>query len=297
MANIGGYELVEPLTRPDPVLKAFDGASGRFVALKEQAGLDQEKVQFDAMILGMLDHPNIARVFNTISEDGLCYLVQEWVDGVDLGSIHQHAGRLTVAQSVTAVRDALRGLAFAHNRQIVHGDVSPRNILVSTAGEAKLIDFGRADPGQLLPAAANRYRSPEVRLGSVATKRSDVYSAAAVLAHLLGVRPGRGLFDLSGIDRSMAGVLNIALSENPEVRPASGAQLLEDLEGVLDRSLGLGWAATDGLSGLVLATIGHSSASSPTGSTVIALAAAARPGSGRDAGRPRSRWWRRGPGV
>lgn len=294
MANIGGYELVEQLPRTDPVLKAFDGASGSFVALKEQPGLDQEKVQFDAMILGMLDHPNIARVFNTISEDGLCYLVQEWVDGVDLGSIHRHAGRLTVTQSVTAVRGALRGLAFAHNRQIVHGNVSPRHILVSTAGESKLIDFGRAEPEQVLSAAADRYRSPEVRRGSVATKRSDVYSAAAVLADLLGVRPGRGLLDFSGIDRSTAGVLNLALSENPEVRPASGAQMLEDLEGVLDRSLGLGWTATDGLSGLVLATIAHSSASSPTGSTVIALSAAARSGSERDASTPRSRWWRRG---
>jgi serine/threonine protein kinase len=295
VASIGGYELVEHLPHTELVLKGFDEASGCFVALKEQSGPDQEKVQFDAIMLGMLDHPNIARVFNTVSADGLCYLVQEWVDGTDLASIRERAGRLTVAQAITVVRGALRGLAFAHNRQIVHGDVSPLNILVSTAGESKLIDFGAVVPVDVSTPGANRFRSPEVRTGSAATKRSDVFSTAAVLADLLGVRPGRGLFDLSGIDRSIAGVLGVALSENPDVRQAAGAQLLEDLEGAADRSLGLGWPAVDSLAGRVADAMQQPLQVSRTGSAAVTVGPA-RPGVEHGA-KARAHWWRRGRSI
>ncbi|QNK79686.1 serine/threonine-protein kinase [Nakamurella sp. PAMC28650] len=293
MAYIGGYELVEQLPHADPMVKAFDRTSGRYVALKEQPGLDQTKLQFDAMILGMLDHPNIARIFSTTAEDGLWYLVQEWVDGADLGAIRDQAGRLTVPQAVTAVRGALRGLAFAHNRQIVHGDVSLRHILVSTNGESKLIDFGVAVPDQ----PSHRYRSPEVLAGAPATKRSDVFSTAAVLADLLGVRPGRGHFDLSGIDRSIAGVMASALSENPEVRQAAGAQLLEDLEGAADRSLGSDWPADAALSQLACSVIAERTA--PTEPPSAAAEIGNRPSGPRhglknSSPRGRRRWWRRG---
>lgn len=300
MAHIGGYEVVEQAQSAEPVLKAFDEAAGRFVALREQPGLDETKLQFDAMILGMLDHPNIARVFNTIAEDGLWYLVREWVDGADLGSIRDRAGRLTVPQSITVVRGALRGLAFAHNRQIVHGDVSPSNILVSVTGESKLVEFGVAARARLQTGAnrlagvgLSKYCSPEVWAGAPATKRSDVFSAAAVLADLLGVRPGRGHFDLSGLDRSIAGVLAGALAENPDVRPAAAAQLLEDLEGAADRLLGVDWPDETALSDLAVASMAQSAESRPISSAVevTSSVSAARSGPKHAAEKPRFRWW------
>ena len=181
MNTIGPYELLGKVAQStsSTVWKAHDPHLDRDVALKQvdrtgnPAALHQE-----ATVLAALDHPNIVRVIDIISIDDTTWLVEEWVDGATLAAVRDHSGRLSTAQAVGTVRGALQGLAYAHHRGIVHGDIAPGNILVDLTGVSKLVDFGAGH-------GTTGYQSPEVAGGQPAGKPSDVYSAAAVLADLL----------------------------------------------------------------------------------------------------------------
>ena len=189
MNTIGPYELLGKVAQStsSTVWKAHDPLLDRDVALKQvdrtgnPAALHQE-----ATVLAALDHPNIVRVIDIISIDDTTWLVEEWVDGATLAAVRDHSGRLSTAQAVGTVRGALQGLAYAHDRGIVHGDIAPGNILVDLTGVSKLVDFGAGH-------GTTGYQSPEVAAGQPAGKPSDVYSAAAVLADLLSdTQPAAG---------------------------------------------------------------------------------------------------------
>src|SRR6478609_6527866 len=165
MNTIGPYELLGKVAQSttSTVWKAHDPLLDRDVALKQvdRTG-NPDALHQEAAVLAALDHPNIVRVIDIITTDDTTWLVEEWVDGATLG----------------AVRGALQGLAYAHDRGIIHGDIAPGNILVDLTGVSKLVDFGTGH-------GTTGYHSPEVANGQPAGKPSDVYSAAAVLADLL----------------------------------------------------------------------------------------------------------------
>lgn len=171
----------------------------------------------EARVGSDLAHPNIVQVHDFVIDGKAYYLVMEWVEGLDLGSLVRaflHAGQKVPWFLVTAVCiDTLRGLSAAHERRrhdgsrspVVHRDVSPHNILVSINGMAKLTDFGLARARDRLfsltaPGTVKgklTYLSPEVSYGQQATPLSDIFSLGNVLwESLAGRRLFRGASDL-----------------------------------------------------------------------------------------------------
>lgn len=173
------------------------------------------------------------------------------VSGVPLSSVLLRSDGLRTVDALALVRGVLSGLAQAHERGVVHGDVAPTNILIDPSGSPTLVGFGSrvGSPG---------YAAPEVVAGGAADERSDVYSACAVLAELLRGEPvlhaavtdERTVPELWGIDTAVAEVLGKGLEVGPRHRPADASELLALLDDAAERALGDGWLATASLGAL-----------------------------------------------
>lgn len=305
-------------TQVSTIFKARDVLLDRLVALKQLApDMDVAFLHREAQVLALLDHPNIVRVFDVVTLDEGTFLVEDWVEGCGLGAVRDHSGQLTPQQAVGVVRGALTGLAYAHERGVVHGDISPGNILIDLAGVSQLIDFGAAGgsavstTGEPLTGSTSRgtpgYRSPEVAEGVAATTRSDVYSVAAVLSDLLSGKRSDGPGLLSG-GSAVGDVLRRAMSTDPADRQADAGVLLAELEEAAERALGRGWMALAGMSGLVSATLGGAGVALIGGGTTVGTAVAAESasvasatpfvvGARRAAGSSAKRWWAVGAGA
>jgi serine/threonine-protein kinase len=183
--------------------------AGRFegvVAIKFlNAGLaargGPERFAREGSILARLAHPNIARLLDAgVTGDGTQpYLVLEYIDGVPIDR-HCDDRALDVAARVRLFLDVLAAVAHAHNRLILHRDLKPSNILVTAAGEVKLLDFGIAkllDDATMAAAATEitqavgraftlRYAAPEQVQGGDVTTATDVYALGVLLYTLLG---------------------------------------------------------------------------------------------------------------
>lgn len=150
--------------------------------------------EFDT--LSQLSHPNIVKAFDIGVRNDVEFMVLEWLDGTTL--LHlleaQSCKRIALSRARAILRSAAAGLACAHEKNIVHGDVKPSNIFVTNRGTVKLLDFGaiyEKRDGEVLQSWATRaYASSDVLSGSAATKADDVYSLG-VTAYLLlsGERP------------------------------------------------------------------------------------------------------------
>ncbi|HEY0476141.1 MAG TPA: serine/threonine-protein kinase [Kofleriaceae bacterium] len=221
---IGGrYELLEVAGRggmADVWRGRVRGDSGfvREVAIKQMHANLAIQPQYVAMFVeearvgSVLQSPNISEVHDFVHDRGNYYMVLEWIDGVDLGSwIKWHVARGAEVrwELVAAVAvGVLRGLAAAHERvgsdgaplPIVHRDVSPHNVLLTTRGMVKLIDFGLAfapdrpqettEPG--IVKGKMSYLAPEIVSGGRPTPASDQFACGSVLWEAL---VGRKLFD------------------------------------------------------------------------------------------------------
>jgi serine/threonine protein kinase len=191
-----------------------------------------------------LMHPNTVRVFDYgVTEDGLWYYVMELLEGETLAEHVSRLGPLPPARAVHIVGQAARALGEAHERGIVHRDVKPENLfLTSLGGEhdfVKVLDFGIAkvqnadaamtETGWVLGTPA--YMSPEVATGQTADARSDVYALGAVLYYLLCGRPP--------FEAENAAALFFAHVNENVVPPSRVMQrpLPSDIEGVVMRAL------------------------------------------------------------
>ncbi|MFQ5526958.1 MAG: protein kinase [Thermoanaerobaculia bacterium] len=187
--------------------------------LKENSDL-QARFMREAKVATQLRHPNIARLDDfSITEDGTAYIVMEFIEGRNLAEVLQSEGPLSVAASLAVTAQCLRALAYLHDRQIVHRDISPDNIMLIPEREekayVKLIDLGIAkslESSQGLTQTGLfvgkvRYGSPEQFSGSTQRKleaRSDLYSMGVVLYEML-----TGRLAVTGTDEAsvMAGHL------------------------------------------------------------------------------------------
>ena len=192
------------------VWAAHDLLLDRAVAVKVLGGAlagdgrAAERLRREARAAGRLDHPNIARVLDLGEQDGRPYLVMELLDGESLAARLDRAGAMAPAEAVRVVAAVADALEAAHRAGVVHRDVKPGNVFLTSDGEVKVLDFGIASAageaalttGDLLGTAA--YLAPERVLGHQATPAADVYSLGVVLYELLaGRRPFEATSDIA----------------------------------------------------------------------------------------------------
>jgi len=191
MANVWFSHFTDgPMIRPCAVKVLRDDLeeSGRLLA----------RFSDEAKIASTLHHRNIVQVTGTGTFQGQPFMAMEWVDGVDLRELWREAKRdIAIEVACYIVGEVLEGLVYAHERTIagrpagvIHHDVTPANILISSSGEVRLTDFGiarlAATANQTLSAAMGtpRYMPIEQRMGR-ADPKTDIYSLGVVLHELL----------------------------------------------------------------------------------------------------------------
>lgn len=149
---LGPYELLELLGKGGmgAVFKARHTRLNKFVAIKvlpEHLTRNAEAVtRFDREIraVGVLEHPNIVRAMDADEHKGIHYLVMEYVEGQDLHSFVRQNGPLKTSEACRLIRDAALALDYAHKNGLVHRDIKPSNLLITKAGQLKVLDLGLA---------------------------------------------------------------------------------------------------------------------------------------------------------
>ena len=185
------------------VYKAKDHVLGRFVAIKVLKQEFSEDVNFvtkfrtEAQSAAGLEHPNIVNIYDVGSENGMHYIVMEYVDGITLKTYIEKKGKLTYKEAVSIAIQVGRGIEAAHNKNIVHRDIKPQNIIISTEGKVKVTDFGiaRAATSNTINSdvmGSVHYSSPEQARNGFVDGKSDIYSLGIVMYEMV---TGRVPFD------------------------------------------------------------------------------------------------------
>ena len=195
--EFGNYDMVQRIAAGSTatVYKARHRELGQFAAIKElNAELREspralQRFRAEAHILAGFDDPHIVTVYDFVEEPGRSWIAEEWVEGVSIETLLAGAGAMTGEQCLGVLRGALQGLAYAHERGVVHGDIAPGNIIADRAGTSKLVDFGvSAQVGSAEVYGMPALMSPEAP-GEPVGPAADVYSAGALLFLLLAGRP------------------------------------------------------------------------------------------------------------
>ncbi len=249
-------ELVDEIGRGGmgTVWKARHLRLGRTVAVKflapELAAHPdfERRLEREARALALLSHPGIVGVHDFGREDGLGYIVMEYVEGAPLSA----AIPLPIDRAVVVARQVLEALAYAHRRGVVHRDIKPENILLDATGAVKVTDFGiarlvsgEADPGITAVGrvvGTPRYLAPEALAGAPPDPRMDVFAVGVVLREMVtGRDPGGAGAPLPpALDRIVAR----ATAANPADRYAGADEMARELERF---GAGGGAAGTDDL--------------------------------------------------
>ena len=207
--HIGRFELVEELGRgaQGTVLLARDTRLDRLVALKtlnrergSSQSADRVRMLLDeARIVSRLQHPNIVTLFDAGEDGGVPYLVFEYVEGQPLNRLIADDARPPLPQIVDIVIGVLRGMASAHDKQVLHRDIKPANIMLTERGVPRIMDFGIACHASGEKIADNvlygtpSYMAPEYVTTQSYVPASDVYAVGVLLYELLtGVPPVSG---------------------------------------------------------------------------------------------------------
>ncbi len=178
------------------VFRARDQRLGRTVALKVlpfDLAIQPRAVErflAEAQAAGQISHPNVVQVHDWGEDGDTYYMVMEYVRGKNLRQILAEQGRLHPRQAAQVVSEVLSALNAAHQRRLVHRDVKPENIILSTDGRVKVTDFGiaRAVEGAALTGGmlgTVAYVAPEQARGQRVDPRADLYSTGCVLFELL----------------------------------------------------------------------------------------------------------------
>jgi eukaryotic-like serine/threonine-protein kinase len=196
-----------------------------------------ERFMREIRLQASMNHPNIVSLHNALRVNNQLLMVMEFVEGQTLADAARR-GPLRPLQAIDVLTQVLAALEYAHTRGVVHRDVKPSNIILTSQGVVKLMDFGIArgvdDFGVLTQAGAAvgsmYYMSPEQVAGENVDGRSDVYAAAVTLYEILtGERPIKG--------RSAAEVLDAQLRQQPVNPKLLAPTMPDDLARIVLRGL------------------------------------------------------------
>ena len=242
--TISHYTILEKLGEGGMgvVYKARDTKLDRLVALKflpqhlTSEPHEKERLIHEAKAASALNHPNITIIYEIDEFEGQTYIVMEYCDGQTLKQMLEER-----SHSVAAILDIgiqlCEGLMAAHEKDIVHRDIKSSNIMVTSRGQAKIMDFGLAKrTGANVPpeldstGGAAAYMSPEQVSGEEVDRRSDIFSVGVVLYELL---TGRMPFE----GEHQAAILYSILNEEPQPVIRFNSQVSRSLEEIVFKAL------------------------------------------------------------
>ncbi len=263
--SIGGIRPFAELTRGPMtvVYKGYDPSADRFVLLKVlrpeylRDRAVREAFTNETRLLARVQHPNVVAVIDSGIDGDTGFLVTEFVEGMSLREMLER-GEIPPSIAAYVAAQTADGLQAAHRAGVLHRDLKPDNILLSTGGEVKITDFGMAvtaeSAGEQKPLIAGTlgFVAPEVIQGETPTEASDVFSLGATLYQMLtGITAFAGSTDGEIIDATVnrnpmhrvnefstapPGLLVICgrlLQKRPEDRLASSAEVMNALHGWL----------------------------------------------------------------
>ena len=192
------YEVIEKIGTGgmSDVYKALDHSLGREVALKVLKQEFNEDATFvakfrqEAQAAAGLEHANIVNIYDVGSENGMYYIVMEYVEGITLKTYISKKGQLAYNEVISIAIQVGRGIEAAHKKNIVHRDIKPQNIIISKEGKVKVTDFGiaRAASSNTINAdimGSVHYSSPEQARNGYVSFQSDIYSLGIVMYEMI----------------------------------------------------------------------------------------------------------------
>jgi serine/threonine protein kinase len=241
--RFGNYELLEKIGQGgmSSVYKARDTRSQEIVAVKIASRIvitDRQlsrRFEMEYSLAHPLQHPNLVKVLDNGKEDKVPYLVMEFIDGPSLSQHLKTHERMTENDALAIVLPIADALVYLHKKQIIHRDIKPGNILLTSKGEAKLADLGLVKNLESISQLTRsnfglgtmQFASPEqFDNARAADARSDIYSLAATLYVMLtGEYPfGKGT-TASVMTRKLKNQFDAPLSKIPELRPCVDAAI------------------------------------------------------------------------
>ena len=262
------YEIIKSIGEGGManVYLAYDTILDRRVAVKVLRGdlsSDEKFVrrfQREAVSASNLSHPNIVEVYDVGEDNGIYYIVMEYIEGKTLKQLIKKRGSLTLSEAIDIMLQITDGISEAHNRYIIHRDLKPQNIMIKEDGSIKITDFGIAtalNSTQLTQTnsvmGSVHYLPPEQASGKGSTIRSDIYSMGILFYELLtGQLPFKGdnaveialkqMRDQipsvrkknASIPQSVENVILKATAKNPKNRYSDSKEMHSDLLTVLN---------------------------------------------------------------
>src|SRR5260370_21076735 len=267
VTKAGRYEIVGELGRGamGVVYKAVDPVIGRTVAVKtirlseEGTGLSRPELltrfQTEARAAGLLTHPNIVVVFDAGEEDGLYYITMELVEGKSLQALLDDGHAVPLPRTLRIMDQTCSALQFAHERNVIHREIMPANLMLTADDTVKVTDFGTAKILQFGTVQQTAhvmgtpsYMSPEQVKGRAVDGRSDIFSLGVMLYEMVtGEKPFPGqnittvIYKIvnedpvpprqidPSIHPGISAVVMKALVKEPDHRYQSCREMLEDL--------------------------------------------------------------------
>lgn len=244
----------------------------------------------EARIVSRLQHPNIVTLYDAGEDRGVPYLVFEYVEGRTLASMIRETGKLPCTQAVDIAQQLLQGIGFAHAKGVVHRDLKPGNVILTTGGVPRVMDFGIArhalDPrgraggqrGEESMFGTPVYMAPEYITSREFTPVSDLFALGMVLYEMLTGQPAakaQNMFEtlhhivnvpfaLPGefnpeVDERLTGVVMKALAKDPKERFQTAGEMGEALAAWLEPAPGVSVDGTQGTLEFLIRRIRHKS--------------------------------------
>lgn len=262
------YEIIKSIGEGGManVYLAYDTILDRRVAIKVLRGdlSNDEKFvrrfQREALSASSLSHPNIVEMYDVGEDNGIYYIVMEYIEGVTLKQLIKKRGALTLSEAIDIMLQITDGISQAHDSYIIHRDLKPQNIMIKEDGTIKITDFGIAmalNSTQLTQTnsvmGSVHYLPPEQASGKGSTIRSDIYSMGILFYEILtGNLPfkGENAVEIAlkqmrdeipsvrkknpAIPQSVENVIIKATAKNPKNRYSDSKEMHADLLTVLN---------------------------------------------------------------